>query len=386
VVVAIRPESAPDPLANGVRFEVRDSGIGIPADKLAKLFQPFSQVDASTTRKYGGSGLGLSISKKLTELMHGEMGVESQPEQGSTFWFRLPLEACSLQSRPHETGSGLFPLNDEANAGADAFAGARILLAEDNLINQDVAVSILRKKHIRVNAVGNGLEAIHALEQQDYQLVLMDMQMPEMDGLQATRVIRDRSSQVLNHQIPIIAMTANAMQRDQDACLQAGMNDYLSKPYTPADLLRKLAAWLSPGDRAGLVEPLGLPEPAEPGPAAALEEAPKLQTIDFDALYNRVMQDRELAIALLQKASANLEHDLGEIQSAIQRQDGEKIRQSAHRLKGAAGNLSALELHQVCKQLEAAGAAAEWDALPGLWEELETRAFAFRQAVDQMEV
>ena len=152
--------------------------------------------------------------------MHGEIGVESQADQGSTFWFSLPLEASSNAEQLSLPEPAIPTAANELNDLELRLKNIHILLAEDNPVNQQVAILILGKKNIKVTAVANGLEAIHALEQNPYDLVLMDMQMPEMDGLQATRVIRDPSSGVMNHQIPIIAMTANAMQRDKEACTE----------------------------------------------------------------------------------------------------------------------------------------------------------------------
>ncbi|MDP1827768.1 MAG: ATP-binding protein [Archangium sp.] len=218
-----------------LRFSVRDTGIGIPVEKQALLFQKFTQADASTTRLYGGTGLGLAISRQLVEAMRGEVGLISNPPQGSEFWFTADL---GLGGEP------VTPPEPRVDGAALQQFDARVLLAEDNLINQRVALGILGKLGLRADLVGNGREALKALEARPYDLVLMDVQMPELDGLEATRAIRDPASLVRNHLVPVIAMTASAMDGDRARCLAAGMNDYLSKPIVARDLADALKIWL----------------------------------------------------------------------------------------------------------------------------------------------
>lgn len=205
-----------------IHFAVRDTGIGIPEDKMQRLFHPFSQADASMARRYGGTGLGLVISKKLTELMGGRMWVESLVGRGSTFHFTVLVEPTL--AKPIEIGK--LPPRPEHKEEADR--DFRILLAEDNLVNQTVTKRMLQKLGYRADVAANGLEVLEALRRQHYDVVLMDVQMPEMDGLEATREIRRRwpgADQPL-----IIAMTAMALKGDQEMCLAAGMDDYISKP------------------------------------------------------------------------------------------------------------------------------------------------------------
>ncbi|MEI7990324.1 MAG: histidine kinase N-terminal 7TM domain-containing protein [Chloroflexota bacterium] len=225
-----------------LRFAVRDSGIGIPADKISLLFNKFTQADASTTRQYGGTGLGLAISKQLVELMGGEIGVQSEEGMGSEFWFTVGLKILNERRAitPRKTDAEITSLTFDSNM--------RILLAEDNIVNQKVALGILKKLGLGADAVANGLEALRALETLPYDLVLMDMQMPQMDGLEATQHIRDPQSKVLDHEIPIIAMTASAMQEDRQRCLQAGMNDFITKPVQSQSLAQALARWLPDKD------------------------------------------------------------------------------------------------------------------------------------------
>ena len=226
-----------------IRFSVNDTGIGIPKDRLAMIFNPFIQADGSTTRKYGGTGLGLAISKQLTELMGGRIGIESEEGKGSTFWFTAQFVI--------QTSRGANDLHGEpvvSHAVTERCSqGVRILLAEDNIINQKVAQTILSKMGFKSDVAANGLEAVAALELIDYDLVLMDCQMPEMDGFAATVQIRDSRSKVINHAVPIIAMTANAMKGDRELCLEAGMDDYLTKPVKKDVLGEVIEKWLAIG-------------------------------------------------------------------------------------------------------------------------------------------
>jgi CheY-like chemotaxis protein len=236
-----------------LRFSISDTGIGIPANRQDILFSPFTQLDGSTTRKYGGTGLGLAISKQLAELMGGRIGVESQEGKGSTFWFTAVFE--KQPARPAIDGS-LHEINGDALADHLSSANAsfisesakrkiRILVAEDNPVNQKVAQAMLKKMGLRADVVANGQEAVKVLQIIPYDLVLMDCQMPEMDGFEATRAIRQGGSKVLNPEIPIIAMTAFTMRGDRDKCIQAGMSDFIAKPVQQKGLMELLARWLA---------------------------------------------------------------------------------------------------------------------------------------------
>jgi PAS domain S-box-containing protein len=220
-------------------FRVADTGVGIPKDRQESIFDPFIQADSSTTRQFGGTGLGLSISRQLVRLMNGEIGVDSSPGQGSVFWFNVVLDPPRDRAR----GDRERKLLSELEPGADSPGGQYILLAEDSPVNQMVARGILEKMGHRVDVVDNGLKAISALKAVDYDFVFMDCQMPEMDGYKATRLLRDPATGVLNPAIPVIAMTAHAMAGDRDKCLEAGMNDYIAKPFKLQQLKGVIARW-----------------------------------------------------------------------------------------------------------------------------------------------
>jgi len=213
----------------GVWIGVRDTGIGIPKEKQAIIFDAFAQGDSSTTRKYGGTGLGLSISKRLVELMGGEIGVASEVGVGSLFYVDLPLPNATPQTTQTQS-------TDDYPA---TFPGSRILLVEDNAVNCKVAMHMLAKLQVQVEVATNGLEAVQKATESPYDLILMDCQMPEMDGYEATRTLRAQGVQT-----PIIALTANALEEDREKCLACGMNDYLSKPIQADMLRRTLAQWL----------------------------------------------------------------------------------------------------------------------------------------------
>jgi PAS domain S-box-containing protein len=494
-----------------VRFEVEDTGIGIPSEKAGNLFRPFSQIDPSPTRSFGGTGLGLSISKKLVEMMGGKVSMESRPGEGSLFWFVIPLGSVVPQpeipsaARFSLSGSRVLIVDDssldrdilrgqlaffgcrsaEASNGADAlkilessdpadpfrfaildhrlpgmdgmelvsairsiprhdalrlvllssldsefdpgaakdpplFArlvkpwrkrrlhellsasdpsrferrpastltaapaigpGIRVLLAEDHPTNQVLVVTILRRAGIEVEIANNGREALQRLEKGRFDLVFMDVQMPVMDGLEATRIIRDPASGVLDHDLPIVAITANALAGDKEKYLEAGMDDYLAKPFNPGDLIAKVSRWASGGPKGAAGRP---PAPALPEGAESLfRDAPLTDQppLNFRQLLHRVLGDRPLALKMLRLTAERLDEDLESIRKAARVGDWKGLAKATHKLKGSAANLAAEPLYRVCLDLETSASLGDPESVRGLLETLGRVADEFRSAV-----
>ncbi len=499
-----------------LRFSVKDTGIGIPADKQGLLFQKFTQADASTTRQYGGTGLGLAISKQLVELMGGEIGLVSEPGVGSEFWFTAhfakqagrernvtppaeikgihmlvvddnatnrevlaaqlgasgvrsdeavdgpaallalrrardagdPYAAAILDMQmPGMDGAGLagaikadetlaptrlvlmtsLGARDDAgemeqlgfaaclvkpvrqsdlfdclsvvlagSAVADAAAsgparpsaahhaieqirreGARILLAEDNITNQQVALGILKKLGLRADAVANGAEAIRSLETLPYDLVLMDVQMPEIDGLEATRHIRDPRSAVRRHGIPIIAMTAHALQGDRERCLDAGMDDYVTKPVSVRALTEALERWLP---RGGV--PAAVPTPRE-GQAAAPAAADESEAPVFDraGMLARLMGDEELARTVVDGFLKDIPRQIENLRGYLDAGDAVGVLRQIHTIKGASANVGGEALRAAALEMERAARTGGLNAVGDRMSELEFQFARLKEAL-----
>lgn len=315
-----------------LRFEVQDTGIGIPPDRLEQLFQPFSQVDASTTRRFGGSGLGLAIARRLTQMMGGEIGVESELGKGSTFWFTVVLD--SARRPPDElAGSGT------AGPAGSTPRGLRVLVAEDNEANQMVAGALLEKMGHTVRFAANGREAVAAFAQEPFDLVLMDVQMPEMDGLQATTTIR--AQEVLGQHTPIVGVTAHVVRGDVDPFLASGMDAYLFKPVRREELSRVIEEVLG----------LSLPTVAKP----ALQTVP----LDRTTILARLEGDEPLLRELIEMYRRDWPLLHADIQRALQGDDLAAAALKAHRLNGLARNFETGAVVRTAARLEDLARAGE---------------------------
>jgi PAS domain S-box-containing protein len=330
-----------------IRFRVTDTGIGISPEHGFSLFNRFTQADTSTTRKYGGTGLGLALCKQLVELMGGTIGFESSEGCGSTFWFtsvfgKAPEESVALPSSSVESSRPGFSL-DLSSARVAGFRsshpGQRILLVEDNATNQAVAVGQLKILGYEVDAVGNGAEAIAALKRCTYSLVMMDCEMPLMDGYETSQFIRHE----MKSQIPIVALTAHVMAADRDRCTDAGMNDFISKPASIDVLSETLARWLS-----------GRPAVPIQGDVDKFTAPEAPAVFNAEAFLCRLAGDRSLARLVLKGFVENFPTQLDDLNKQMVYADVEGMQMHAHTLKGAAATVSAESLNIAALAMEKA--------------------------------
>jgi CheY-like chemotaxis protein len=335
--------SAEDTTDNdGVRlhFSVCDTGIGIPADKQAAIFRAFEQADGSTTRKYGGTGLGLAITQRLVEMMDGRLWVESGENAGSTFHFTAVFGRPPVESKPclYAPSAGVCVSPSPSTASASP-APLDVLLVEDGVVNQKLAIRLLEKKGHHVTLACNGKEALALLEQQRFDVVLMDLQMPEMCGLEATAIIREREKGTPRH-VPIVALTAHALRGDEQRCLEAGMDGYVSKPIQPARLWEVLSAVLS-----------------QTAASADVEETSRRRVLDEEALLERCGGDDEMRSELIQLFLDEYPSLLSALRAAAVAGASAELRDAAHKLKGSASNFGAERVVAAALRLEQMGSA-----------------------------
>ncbi|MBB6055716.1 response regulator [Tolumonas osonensis] len=312
-------------------FHISDTGIGISEQDQQRLFQEFSQVDTNLDRRFGGSGLGLAIAARLVMLMGGKIGCHSVPGVGSTFWFTLPVRTNgTVHEQSRTDSSGLQPVN--------------VLLVEDSQTNQMVATAMLEKTGCRLTIANNGYESLEKVQQADFDIVLMDVSMPGMDGLEATRRIRALGGKYQT--LPILAMTAHAFAHDREACLEAGMNDYLSKPLQREQLYSLLKKWTLSKDTGTVTETL-------PPPVTMIGTTkPILDEHIIQTLLNDISPDlfRQLVIIFLQESREHFDA----MAQLIPQGDSAAAAKRAHAVKSSAGALGAVALQDMCGQLEIA--------------------------------
>jgi PAS domain S-box-containing protein len=346
-----------------LRFSVTDTGIGISGEFLGELFTPFRQGESFRNRKYGGTGLGLAISSRLVEMMGSRMSVDSVPGKGSTFSFELSLETGNSAGESGPAGNCSSVPAVEKHTGGKEHA---ILVADDNRVNRELVRLLLEKGGYLPETASNGKEAVEMLSRKRYDLVLMDIQMPEMDGYEATNVIRDPGSPVLDHHVPVVALTAHAVKGFAEECIKRGMNDYLPKPFSSKDLMGLLSKWISTagdGEWKNGSSPL------------SRRKGEKEEHPDFDqeTFFERLMGDREEGRMLLEFFLEAVQEDLESLSDAIEKKDFRSCAKIAHTIKGTASNGCAPELSRLAESIQTAAENGDTGTVLELFSRLRSR-------------
>ncbi|MEW5786667.1 MAG: ATP-binding protein [Pseudomonadota bacterium] len=350
---------------DGIRFSISDTGIGMDEAAQGRIFKAFAQADGSVSRKYGGTGLGLAICRQLAELMGGSLTLQSAPGQGSTFHLDMPLPACPAPA-PDRQGDG--------PASPPRFPGVTVLVAEDNPVNQKLIRYMLENLDIRVLTADDGRAACELLEHTPVDLVLMDCQMPDWDGLTATRAIREREAGQGRARLPVVALTANAMVGYAEVCREAGMDDYLTKPIREEALGAALARML-PGRARG--------RPDEPAPAVLPQ--PASSGFDLDKLRRICRGDQAQVREMLSLFVTSSEGLLNDLARAVAGQDVGQAARQAHQLKGAAAYLGAEEVASLAAETEAQAKAGDWAACLAAQEDLEAAFIRVRLEIEALD-
>jgi signal transduction histidine kinase/CheY-like chemotaxis protein len=347
-----------------VHFAVSDTGMGIPYQMQQAIFAAFTQADGSATRRFGGTGLGLTIASQLVALMGGHIWVESEYGDGSIFHFTVLLRLYDLAAAKRSTGGEKVAQPPAAGLPAvqSASRPMNILVAEDNPVNQRVTVGLLKKDGHTVEAVNDGKEVLQALACQRFDVVLMDVQMPGIDGLQATAAIRHKEQDTGKH-IPIIALTAHAMKGDRERCIEAGMDDYLAKPVDRKSLREVLLRWTPPEGSEGARSNTAATRRSMAARAGAVDRnltpqpgvTDQTEVFDVDALRGRVEQDLDLLAEMVELYLSNSPLLLEEVESAVAARDREKIARAAHTLKGMLTSMCADASAETARHLETVG-------------------------------
>jgi CheY-like chemotaxis protein/nitrogen-specific signal transduction histidine kinase len=333
--IAAKHQGGPHP---EIRIEVEDTGIGVPKDKKDAIFNKFTQGDSSTTRKFGGTGLGLAICKHLIVMMGGNIGVRDTPGGGATFWLTLPcvpiLFVADSKTETIQTNPFL------------SFADMSVLLVEDNIVNQDYALQVLNKMGVKTSCAANGLQAVEMFGAGNFDLILMDCRMPEMDGYEATRRIRNIEKEKNLPRTPIVALTANAIKGDAEACFAAGMDEYLTKPVRRKDLEHVFQARTA---KAKAAEP---PDSTPPKPNRPDFEPPVSSVIDTAVLKETQELMEDEFPSLVRKYLERLNDLISGIQEGLSSTDFDKIVEHAHPLKSSSLSLGAASVGKISAAIE----------------------------------